>query len=201
VINLSVDPNSLDAISDPVTGQSIVFRERTTSRVACDLLVRDGGFVPPHVHRSQWERFEGVSGQLRFRIGLRRRTLSAGDVLVVPPGTPHGLRNVGPGIAHFRIELTPPRRGEEGLRALFGLQRDGRVHVTRFSARPLLQIGVLFEEYLDEVHLPLIPFCVQRLVFRGLAHLGRRRGYRATFPEYTVNRPATQTVMSEPQPD
>jgi hypothetical protein len=30
----------------------------------------------------------------------------------------------------------------------------GRVRVTRFAARPLLQIAVLFDEYLDEVHLP-----------------------------------------------
>jgi quercetin dioxygenase-like cupin family protein len=177
--------SSLDAISDPVTGQCIVFRERTTARVACELFVRPGGFVPPHVHSSLWERFEGVSGELRFRIGLRQRTLSAGDVLVIPPGTPHGLRNAGPDVAHFLIELTPPRRGEEGLRALFGLQRDGRVHVTRFTARPLLQISVLFEEYLDEVHLPLVPFRVQRYVFRALARLGKRRGYRSTFPEYT----------------
>ena len=87
-------------------------------------------------------------------------------------------------VAHFLIELSPPRRGEEGLRALFGLQRDGRVRVTRFSARPLLQVAVLFDEYLDEVHLPVIPFRTQRLAFGALSRLGRRRGYRAAFPEY-----------------
>jgi hypothetical protein len=88
------------------------------------------------------------------------------------------------------IELRPPRRGEEGLRALFGLQRDGRVRVTRFTARPLLQIAVLFDEYLDEVHLPLIPFRVQRVAFRALARAGRRCGYGALFPEYALGRTA-----------
>jgi mannose-6-phosphate isomerase-like protein (cupin superfamily) len=177
--------DSIDAISDPVSGQCIFFRERTATRVAAELFVRPGGFVPPHVHKSQWERFEGVAGTLRFRLGSRSRLLGAGDVLVVPPGTPHGLRNVGRDVAHFLIELSPPRRGEEGLRALFGLQRDGRVRVTRFTARPVLQVAVLFDEFLDEVHLPIVPFSVQRVAFNVLARWGRRRGYRAAFPEYT----------------
>ena len=175
---------SIDTISDPVTGQAIVFRERSVDRVAGELFVRAGGFVPAHVHTSQWERFEGVSGELCFRIGLRRRRLGAGEVLHIPPGTTHGLRNATPDVAHFLIELSPPRRGEDGLRTLFGLQTDGRVRVTRFTARPLLQVAVLFDEYLDEVHLPLIPFRVQRVAFRALARLARRRGYCSSFPEY-----------------
>jgi len=152
--------------------------------VAGELFVRPGGFVPAHVHANQWERFEGVAGELRFRVRRERRAAGPGDVLVIAPGTAHGLRNVGRDVAHFLIELTPPRRGEEGLRALFGLQRDGRVRVTRFTARPLLQIAVLFDEYLDEVHLPIVPLGVQRLTFRALARIGRRRGYRSVFPEY-----------------
>ena len=182
--------HSIDLISDPVTGQAIVFRERTPDRVAAELFVRPGGFVPAHVHTSQWERFEGLSGELRFRVSGRRRTLGAGDVLEVPPGTAHGLRNVGANVAHFLIELSPPRRGEEGLRALFGLQKDGRVRVTRFTARPILQVAVLFDEYLDEVHLPVIPFRAQRFVFHTLAQLGARRGYRSAFPEYTPPSPS-----------
>ena len=190
---------SIDAIWDPVTGQRIVFRDRSARRVAGELFVRPGGFVPPHVHANQWERFEAVSGELRFRLGLRRRTVGGGDVLVIPPGTAHGLRNVGPDVAHFLIELSPPRRGEEGLRALFGLQRDGRVRVTRFAARPLLQIAVLFDEYLDEVQLPLVPFEVQRLAFRALARIGKRRGYRSAFPEYAPKLLSETRTSADPK--
>jgi len=177
--------DAVDAIADPVSGQCILFRERSALRVAAELWVRPGGFVPLHVHASQLERFEGISGELRIRVGRTWRTLSAGDVAVVPPGTTHGLRNMSRGIAHFRIELSPPRRGEEGLRVLFGLQTDGRVRVTRYTARPLLQVAVLFDAFLDEVHLPVVPFAVQRGVFRLLAELGRRRGYTSSFPEYS----------------
>ncbi len=175
----------MDAIEEPFSGQLVVFRQRTTDRVVGELFVRPGGFVPTHVHGSQLERFEGVSGTLRFRLGRRSATLGPGEAVTVPAGTPHGFRNVGNQVAHFLIELTPPLRGEEGLRTLFGLQRDGRLRVPRFGVpRPLLQIAILFDEYLDEIHLPLVPFRVQRAVFRALARLGRWRGYGSAFPEY-----------------
>src|SRR4051794_23017301 len=184
-----------DAIEDPVTGQLIVFLERTQARVAAELFVGPGGFVPPHVHASQAERFEGVSGRLSFRLGLRRRTLRPGEALVIPSGKAHGFRNDGDCAAHFLIELSPPRRGEEGLRTLFGLQRDGRVRLGRAGVlHPLLQVAVLFDEYLDEVHLPLVPFGLQRLGFRMLARLGARRGYVATFPEYAAPTEASTPV-------
>lgn len=181
-------PGSLpDAIEEPVSGQLVVFRQRTSDRVAGELFVRPGGCVPAHVHPGQLERFEGVSGELRFRLGRHRETVGPGDSLVVPAGTNHGFRNLGHEIAHFRIELSPPLRGEEGLRTLFGLQRDGRLRVTRLGVPcPLLQIAVLFDEYLAEIQLPLLPHRVQRTAFRGLARLGKWRGYNATFPEYTT---------------
>ena len=174
-----------DAIEEPHTGQRVVFRRRASERVAGDLFVRPGGYVPVHVHALQVERFEGVSGTLRFRLGRKQVTLGPGDTVVVPAGTPHGFRNVGPETANFLIELTPPLRGEEGLRTLFGLQRDARLRLTRLGVpRPMLQVAVLFDQYLDEIHLPLVPFQVQRVVFRALARLGTWRGYQATFPEY-----------------
>ena len=175
----------VDAIEDPVSGQRVVFRHRTSNRVAGELFVRPGGFVPVHVHADQLERFEGVSGTLRFRHGCQRGTLGPGDVLIVPAGTAHSLRNVGGEVAHLRIELTPPLRGEQGLRTLFGLQRDGRLRVTRRGLpRPLLQFAVLLDHYLDEIQLPFVPLPLQRVAFKALARFGRWRGYGSTFPEY-----------------
>jgi mannose-6-phosphate isomerase-like protein (cupin superfamily) len=175
----------MDAIAEPKSGQLVVFRERTDDRVTAELYVRPGGYVPVHVHGRQAERFEGVSGALRFRLGRRSFVVGPGDSVTVPAGTLHGFRNDGDAIAHFRIELTPPLRGEEGLRTLFGLQRDGRLHVPRRGLpRPLLQLAVLFDEYLDEIRLPIVPLAMQRIAFRALAAVGARRGYGSSFPEY-----------------
>jgi mannose-6-phosphate isomerase-like protein (cupin superfamily) len=175
----------MDAIEEPISGQLVVFRRRTSEHVAAELYVRPGGFVPMHVHGRQVERFESVSGTLSFRIGRQCRTIGPREVVSVPAGMPHGFRNVGPEVAHFLIELTPPLRGEEGLRTLFGLQRDGRLRVPRRGIpRPLLQLIVLFDEYLDEIRLPIVPLPVQRVVFGGLARVGEWRGYSSSFPEY-----------------
>ena len=67
----------------------------------------------------------------------------------------------------------------------------------RATTRPLLQIAVLFDEYLDEVHLPVVPFAVQRLLFRALAWLGRRRGYGSIFPEYGLPEPTGYARLEE----
>src|SRR5437763_4632854 len=83
-----------EAIEEPVSGQLIVFGQRTRDRVAGDLFMRPGGFVPAHVHRRQLERFEGVSGTLHLRCGRQRRTLGPGDIDTVPAGTSPGFRNV-----------------------------------------------------------------------------------------------------------
>jgi len=184
----------VDAIEEPTSGQRVVFWQLSSDRVAGELFVRPGGFVPVHVHGVQFERFEMLSGELSFRVGLRRRTLRRHEAIVVPPGTVHGFRNVSDEVAHVLIELTPPLRGEQGLRTLFGLQRDGRLRVTRFGIpRPLLQFAVLFDEYLDEIHLPVVPLRVQKAVFGVLARLGRWRGHRSSFPEYA--RPAERGIL------
>jgi mannose-6-phosphate isomerase-like protein (cupin superfamily) len=175
----------MDAIAEPISGQLVVFKERTDDRVTAELYIRPGGYVPVHVHGRQVERFEGISGTLRFRLGRRSLDVGPGEAVAVPAGTLHGFRNPGREVAHFLIELTPPLRGEEGLRTLFGLQRDGRLHVPRRGLpRPLLQIAVLFDEYLDEIRLPVVPLTVQRIVFKALAVVGTRRGYPSSFPEY-----------------
>jgi mannose-6-phosphate isomerase-like protein (cupin superfamily) len=190
----------MDAIEEPASGQLVVFRDRTNDYVAADLYMRPGGFVPMHVHGRQIERFEAVSGALRFRLGRHCRTVGPGEEVTVPAGTPHGFRNVGSEVAHFLIELTPPLRGEEGLRTLFGLQRDGRLRVPRLGVpRPLLQVAVLFDQYLDEIHLPVAPVAAQRVVFGALARLGRWRGYGSTFPEYLRDGgAATQRLATRP---
>src|ERR1700749_3479812 len=63
-------------LENPVTGERFTFTDTAASTdgelLGFDLELRVGGSVPiPHVHPIQTERFQVLSGRMRFRIGLR----------------------------------------------------------------------------------------------------------------------------------
>jgi mannose-6-phosphate isomerase-like protein (cupin superfamily) len=81
-------------LEKPVTGERFTFTHTAASTdgelLEFDFALRPGGAVPiPHVHPIQRERFEVLSGRMRFRIGLRTRVASPGDVVELPQGVMH----------------------------------------------------------------------------------------------------------------
>ncbi|MDQ3823875.1 MAG: cupin domain-containing protein [Actinomycetota bacterium] len=193
-----VVPSPLPAIDDPATGQRIVFLQtgETTGGelLECDLFVAPGGFVPLHMHPHQEERFEAISGYLRFRLGRERRVVAAGEVVVARPRTAHWFRNESDREAHFRVLVSPAWRTEHVL-LLIGLARDGLIRMRKHGyPTPLLQAAVLGTGPLDEVCLPFVPLGLQKAAFRALAPLGRALGYRSVFPEYRPGAAAWPSV-------
>jgi quercetin dioxygenase-like cupin family protein len=63
-----------------------------------------GEGIPLHVHRVSEVIFAHGPGEQR--LGDERREVSDGDVVFVPAGVPHGLRNIGP--APLRVEAVFP---------------------------------------------------------------------------------------------
>lgn len=68
-------------LENPVTGERFRFTHTAASTggelLGFDFALRPGGAVPiPHVHPIQTERFEVVSGLMRFRLGWRTLTHS-----------------------------------------------------------------------------------------------------------------------------
>ena len=59
-----------------------------------------------HVHPHLEEQFEVLSGSLTARVGDEEKVLSAGETLVVPPGTPHQPFNRGD--VEMRSISSPP---------------------------------------------------------------------------------------------
>jgi hypothetical protein len=53
-----------------------------------------------------------LEGELEFVLGERTEEGSMGSFFLVSKGTPHTLRNLGPGAARILVVLTPP--GFEG---------------------------------------------------------------------------------------
>ena len=69
------------------------------------------------------------------------------------------------------------------LETLFGLAKDGKIGK---SGNPSpLQLAVIFDEFAELGRPVQPPATVQKLLFAPVAALGRARGYRARYPEYS----------------
>ena len=118
-------------IENPLSGERITFRKTAADTggelLAFDLELSPDGHVPGmHVHPTQEERFEVVSGTMRFRKGLKKVTAGPGDVVVVPPGTAHKFANGGDETAQVRVEVRPALRMENLFETAVELAEDGR---------------------------------------------------------------------------
>src|SRR5215212_9954926 len=80
---------------------------------------------PLHVHQREDEVFQVLAGAVRFRVGDRAQMAGAGDILLVPQGTPHTYRVESPEGARF-LTVTCGREFEDFVRA-YGrpAERDG----------------------------------------------------------------------------
>lgn len=166
-------------IVNPVSGERITFRQTSADTggeyLEIDVELTPDGAVPGmHVHPHQEERFEILSGSVRFRKGLKRIDARAGDVVVVEPGKAHKFKNRGEQGAAMRVRVTPALEMERLFEAAVGLAEDGRV-TKKGMPRPL-DLAVFVTEFKNEVRGPGSPGWMQRAALAPLAYIGRRRG-------------------------
>jgi mannose-6-phosphate isomerase-like protein (cupin superfamily) len=169
-------------IENAVTGEEIRFVETAAETggayVVVETLVHPGGAVATrHIHPHQTERFEVLEGEMTFHVGRERVTLTAGEAVTVPAGTPHAFRNAGAADARFRAEVTPALQFEELLATMFALAADGRTN-EQGMPNPL-QLAVVADAYWDTIRVPFPPAFVQRIGLALLAPVARLCGYRA----------------------
>jgi quercetin dioxygenase-like cupin family protein len=171
-------------IEDPQGRQRVVFRQSAEDVLEVDLYVEPGAFVREHVHPTQVETFEGVSGTLVLEVDGMRRSVGPGAAIVIPPGTRHGFSNAGEA-AHLRVTVRPALQLEQYFRTFVGLSRDSRLSVpAKGRPSPLLQLAVVMDRFAPELVAPRIPLALQRPLWRALAFVARVRGYSSSFPEY-----------------
>lgn len=175
-----------DVLDNPFTGQRLVFR-KTARETGGELLEVESVYTKPspsrppaHYHPHQEERFEVLSGALRVRVGDEERMLREGDVLVVPPNTPHEMWAEEGGV-RVSWRTYPALETESFFETLWGLARDGKTNEK--GAPNLFRMAVIAREYADEFRLAKPPYPVQRMIFAALAPAGRLLGYRARYPE------------------
>jgi len=130
-------------IEDPVLKQRLGFRpSEDGDAVLVEMWVEPGGGVPPHVHPAMEERFEVISGELSLLSGRKWQTATAGETIVVPPGTRHAYRNSGAELAHGVCRASPPQSLQEFLEEAAAMARDGKItrHGLPKSPGALLQV-------------------------------------------------------------
>jgi quercetin dioxygenase-like cupin family protein len=167
-------------LENPVTGERFTFIETAATTggelLSFELALRPGGAVPvPHVHPVQTERFAVVSGQMRFRVGLRTVVAGPGEVVEVAPGVMHGFANHGDDEARVLVEVRPALQMEEMFAEVVAMAEAGRMS-PRGLPRNLLDLAVLARTYDQEAHAPLLGVGLQRLLLAPLVALARTRG-------------------------
>ena len=70
-----------------------------------------------HLHRAQDEIFYVLEGEFRLRVGDQEKRLKAGDIVLVPKGTPHTFRVESPEDGHW-LTITVGTDYENLVRAL-----------------------------------------------------------------------------------
>jgi quercetin dioxygenase-like cupin family protein len=178
---------------NPASGERITFRitaaETNGELVAVDLELPPGGRVPGfrHIHPLQEERFEVVSGTMRFRMRRRRILAGPGELVVVPPGVPHDFANPGDEPALVRVEIRPALKMEQLFETTVTLAEQGRT-MLKGIPKPL-DLALFTREFEHEVQAAFPPRWIQRLVLAPLAWLAKRRR-----PDVACDRPVHEPL-------
>jgi quercetin dioxygenase-like cupin family protein len=164
-------------IVNPVSGERIVIRtsgaETGGRLLVFDLTLPPGARVPAgHTHPQQVEQFAVLAGRVRFTLGRRTILAETGDIVEVPPGTPHWFGNAGPDTARLSVEVRPALRTEELLRASAAMSVAGSFFGTRVPHLP--DLARLLLEFRHELAVPHVPASVVRGLLALLAWIDRR---------------------------
>lgn len=167
-------------------GVSFVFLA-TTEETNGELLRYEASFRPrgiltrEHVHPHQTERHELIAGSLALSVDGTVRPLAVGEAVEVPAGVPHALVPRDDAPMRLRVELRPALRWETVFETAAHLAAGSmRVWRGRGYPNPLL-LAMFASEYEPEIHATRPPLAVQRMIFRPLAALAVRRGYRRRY--------------------
>ena len=99
-------------VIEHLTGEHFTFRKTAEDTggelLRIEALVEPRGFAAAeHVHPRQEERFEILSGTIRYRVEGVERLAGAGEELVIPRGVNHVWENAGEDDVHMIIEFRP----------------------------------------------------------------------------------------------
>src|SRR3954463_1170096 len=182
---LAISPQELNmayagqTLENPVTGERITFRKTAADTdgkyVEIDLELAPDAAVPgTHVHPKQVETFEVISGEMKFRLGMKKVKAGPGETVVVPAGAVHNFANAGTESAHVRVTIEPALKMEEMFETTVALAKAGRV--TRSGMPKPLDLALFVDRFSDEARAPFPPHAVVHALMTPLRWVALRRG-------------------------
>jgi uncharacterized protein YndB with AHSA1/START domain/quercetin dioxygenase-like cupin family protein len=157
--------NAADVLQIPALGIEVKLL-RTGAETGGQLLELEvtgrprGLLTQEHVHTSQVERHEVLSGALKLVLAGHEHVLSPGESMQVPPGTPHRQLPAGDGPGHVRIEVRPAGTTQQFLERLAALSRAGKIN--RFGLPTPVAGAELIRDFGAEGRATRPPAAVQR---------------------------------------
>ena len=179
-----------DTLHNPVTGERMTFLETAEDTggeyVLIELRAAPNAVVAAaHVHPTQAERFEIVSGRIGLKVDGDRFEAGPGETVVVEVGQAHKWWNAGAEELVFRCEIRPALAFESLIETMFSLAADGKTN--RKGMPNPFRLAVIAKAHFDTVRLPLVPVWMQSSALAVGASLGLALGYG---PTYAPERPA-----------
>ncbi|WP_436643285.1 cupin domain-containing protein [Microbaculum sp. FT89] len=104
-----------DGVVWSILGQTYTLKQHSDHSMAWHALFPSGTFVPPHVHPTQDEFVYVLSGRYDLWLDGKEFTATAGDLVRMPMGIPHGIFNKSDADATSLFWVAPTR----SLKGLF----------------------------------------------------------------------------------
>lgn len=159
-----------ETLHNPQTGQTIRFVSETPELLVMESDYQAGSSPPPpHLHPTQTERFEVLSGGVWARVDGTEHHLTQGDVLEIPANTVHELGGLPDTDGTVRWEVRPALRTRQFHEAIFGLAGSPT------DSRSLIGAALIAKEFKEEFRLAKPGPKVQALLFASLGVLGKLR--------------------------
>ncbi|WP_315833241.1 cupin domain-containing protein [Bradyrhizobium prioriisuperbiae] len=98
-----------------ILGQTYTLKQESTNSIAWHAVFPPGTFVPPHVHPTQDEFIYVLSGRYDLWLDGKESIATAGDLVRMPKGIPHGIFNKSGDTATSLFWVAPTR----SLKTLF----------------------------------------------------------------------------------
>ena len=137
-----------------------------------------GGAIIAHRHPAQEEVFAIDAGEAVFTLDGREVVARAGDVVTVPAGALHAVRNPGAVPVTGHVTLRPALGARAFHEAMAGLAAEGLASPTGVPRNPL-RAAAVFWGFRRDIRVPGVPGVVYPLVLAPLAGLARLVGIRA----------------------